>query len=42
MRVSWNYYICLMGGVTRVEPGAKLNFEYNRLKNMWFPVELFG
>ena len=22
--------ICLMGGVTRVEPGAKLNFEYNR------------
>ena len=42
MRVSWNYYICLMGGVTRVEPGAKQNFENNRLKNMWFPVELFG
>ena len=32
MRVSWNYYICLMGGVTIVEPGAKQNFEYNILK----------
>ena len=33
----------MLGGVTRVEPGAKQNFdEYNRLKNMWFPVELFG
>ena len=42
MRASWNYYICLMGGVTRVKPGAKQNFEYNILKNMWFPVELFG
>ena len=28
------FNICLMGEVTRVEPGAKQNFEYNRLKNV--------
>ena len=23
---------------SKLEPGAKQNFEYNRLKNIWFPV----